>query len=110
MPTMKIDHSVYPDVDTLPIELVTPEDRADYVARICNAFDFGIIPTVETIELFADWKEVFDKFVVPHSPAYAAFRDYYGWEPILDTVLEAHWERVDRIRGRTLPDPCEHMI
>jgi hypothetical protein len=107
---MNLDYSVYPDVDELPGDLPTIEDKADYVARICNAWDFGIIPTMETIELFASWKEVFDRFVVPHSPAYAAIRDYYGWEPITDTVLEADWERFDRLSGRELSDPCELMI
>lgn len=107
---MNLDYSVYPDVGVLPRDLPTPEDKADYVSRICHAWDFGIVPTAETFELFAGWKEIFDEFVVPHSPAYAAFRSYYGWEAIEDTILEAPWEKIDRINGRTLPDPCEHMI
>lgn len=35
-----IDHSVYPDLENLPEELVTPEDKADYIQRICAAWDF----------------------------------------------------------------------
>lgn len=106
---MNLDYSVYPDV-SLPQNLSTPEDKADYVARVCNAWDFGIPPTRETFGLFADWKEVFDQFLVPHSPAYAALRHYYGWRPVEDSILEAPWERSDRMNGRTLPDPCEHLI
>ncbi|PSB29607.1 hypothetical protein [Chlorogloea sp. CCALA 695] len=107
---MNLDYSVYPDIEDLPQTLHSPEDKADYVARICHAWDFGIVPTLETFELFGDWQEIFNEFVVPHSPAYAAFRDYYGWKPIKDTILEAPWEKFDRVNGRTLPDPCENML
>ncbi|WP_156427154.1 hypothetical protein [Leptolyngbya sp. NIES-2104] len=57
---------------------VTIADQADYVARICGAWDFGIIPTPETFLLFSTWREVFDGFPLLHSPAYAAFRSGFG--------------------------------
>jgi hypothetical protein len=41
---MTLDHSVYPDIDNPPDDLPTPEDKAEYVHRICSAFDFGIFP------------------------------------------------------------------
>jgi hypothetical protein len=106
---MNLDYSVYPDVEN-PQHLLSPEDKADYLTRICNAWDFGILPTPETLRLFAGWKDIFDAFVVPHSPAYAAFRDFYGWQRIPDTILEAPWERIDRCNRRTTPDPCFHMV
>lgn len=52
---MNLDYSVYPDIEDLPQTLHSPEDKADYVARICHAWDFGIVPTLETFELFGDW-------------------------------------------------------
>jgi hypothetical protein len=63
---VKLDHSVYPDLETPPDDLRTPEEKADYVHRICGAFDFGIfperddwtsyleIPDRDTIQIF--WK------------------------------------------------------
>ena len=49
----QLDTSVYPDLDGTPDSLETDESRADYVARIRGAWDYGIIPTEETFALFA---------------------------------------------------------
>src|SRR5512147_160867 len=102
--TMYIDHSVYPDLDEPPTTLDTPEDRADYVHRICSAWDFYVHPEPETFELFAGWKDVFDRFPLLASPAYAAFRAWFGWEPFPvppgitgPTPLYVH---LDRLEGR----------
>jgi hypothetical protein len=85
-----IDYRVYPDLEEPPEHLVTEAERADYVMRVCGAWDFGIMPTPATFTLFADWREVFDKFTLPASPAYHAFRDTYGW-PEVETLQSAHY-------------------
>lgn len=108
---MYIDHSVYPEFDDPPDVLESIYDRADYVHRICTAWDFYVFPEPETFKLFADWKEVFDRFPIPTSPAYHAFRGLYGWEPVPmvltgPTPLYVHLDRLEN-RG---PDPCERMI
>jgi hypothetical protein len=106
-----IDYSVYPDLDHPPDELLTPEDKADYVARVCGAWDFDLPPTPETFSLFSSWRDVFDRFPLPHSPAYAAFRTIFRWPPLPGgSVLEADYERVDKRAGRQLPDPCVHEV
>ncbi|TAM73279.1 hypothetical protein EPN44_14205 [bacterium] len=99
-----IDYSVYPDLDRLP-DLVDDEERADYVARICGAWDFGIVPTRETFQLFGGWREVFDRFPLASSPAYHAFRSWWGW-PLAakGELVQAGFEREDALRGRF--DPC----
>lgn len=107
---MFIDHSVYPDVDELPDDLATPAEKADYVQRICAAWDFGIVPDVETFELFATWRVIFDRYPLALSPAYHAFRSWFGWPAaergqIQDTLAE----RLDRREGRG-EDPCRRMI
>ena len=110
---MTIDHSVYPDVDSPPTTLESDYDKADYVHRICSAWDFGIHPDLETFALFSGWKEIFDRFPILTSPAYHAMRSWFGWEGmeypagILGPTLR--WEHRDRIEGRG-PDPCEGMI
>ena len=90
---MYIDHSVYPEFDEPPDVLETDYDKADYVHRICTAWDFYIHPEPETFELFRGWKAIFDRFPVPNP--------FPGFTP--------QWEILDRLEGRE-PDPCESMI
>jgi hypothetical protein len=113
MSDMHIDHSVYPDVDVVPTVLESMEEKADYVHRICSAWDYGVHPDSETFQLFAQWKEVFDRFPVLTSPAYHAFRGWFGWPalPFPTGVVPPtpRWVHLDRLEGRE-EDPCEHMI
>jgi hypothetical protein len=110
---MYIDATLYPDVDEPPTELHSPEDRADYIHRVCAAWDFHILPDPETFQLLKGWKDVFDRFPIPTSPAYHAFRAYFGWEPVPVPVdllpMTPHYVHMDRREGRD-EDPCEHMI
>ena len=107
---MIIDHSVYPDVNSPPFELTTLEERADYVQRICGAFDFGIFPEETDWQTFAGWKEVFDRFPLPDSPGYHAFRHWYGWNatPIEQRLGIPSWKAADLREGRV--DLCEDMV
>ena len=75
---MIIDRSVYPDVEP-PATLQSLADRADYMQRICAAFDFGVFPEETDWVTFAGWRDVFDRFPLPDSPGYHAFRHWYGW-------------------------------
>ena len=108
-----IDHSVYPDLDQPPNELADDFARADYVHRVCTAWDFGIMPDRATFELFAGWKDIFDRFPVSTSPAYHTFRAGFGWNaipwPAGIKPPTPQWEHLDRIEGRG-PDPCEEMV
>lgn len=106
---MHIDHSVYPDFDTPPDELRRAGDRADYVQRICAAWDFGIVPELATFRMFRGWRDIFDRYPLPHSPAYHAFRDWFGW-PAAEkgSLLETQAERLDRREGRD--DPCANLL
>jgi len=104
---MKLDHSVYPELDAPPREvtdLTTPEAKADYVQRICAQWDYGIIPERTTFQLFAQWRDVFDRSPLPHSAAYHTFRFWFGWNPVPGRALRAGYELDDLREGRT--DPC----
>jgi hypothetical protein len=107
---MTLDHSVYPDVEDPSDELPTPEDKAEYVHRICSAFDFGIFPEREDWQRFVEWKEIFDRFPLPHSPAYHTFRTSYGWPaaPRSSHGLTPGWKIQDLREERE--DPCENMV
>ena len=78
---MYIDATLYPDVDP-PSSLTTDEDRADYVHRVCGAFDQGLVPEEATIELLSGWRRVFDRFPVRTSPGYHALRSLFGWPAV----------------------------
>ena len=107
-----IDHSVYPDVEVLPEELVTEEQKADYIHRICAAWDFDIYPEAETFHLLRQWKEVFDQYPLDDSPAYHTFRRLFDWEertPAKNTTVHLTYEILDRLEGRD-PDPCLSLV
>jgi hypothetical protein len=110
---MYIDLSVYPDVSEPPDELVTDVEKADYIERICGALDFDIFPEDETLKLFRGWKEIFDRYPLPHSPAYHTLRRLMGWEdvpfPKGGVPCRTTYEILDRLEGRG-PDPCESMV
>lgn len=98
----EIDGSVYPDREP-PSALETQEDKADYLQRICGAFDFGIPPERATVEMFRGWRDVFDRFPLAHSPAYHALRAFFGWETIerLPFLGEPGYRKIDAAEGRT---------
>ena len=107
---MPIDGSVYPDLDAPPDALDRPADKADYVHRVCAAWDFGIVPGPETFRLFGGWREVFDRYPLPASPAYHAFRSLFGWPAVRKLkILDTYAEQLDRREGRG-EDPCRGMV
>jgi hypothetical protein len=110
---MYIDQSLYPDLDQPPESLDSPEGKADYLHRVCTAWDFGIHPEPETFELLGRWRDVFDRFPVATSPAYHALRCWFGWPevpwPAGIRPPTPRWLHLDRQEGRP-PDPCENMI
>jgi len=110
---MHIDGSVYPDVESPPRSLDAPTARADYVHRVCSAWDYGVPPHPDTFALFATWKDVFDRFPVVTSPAYHAMRMWFRWEPVpIPSGLHPPVPRYldyDRMEGRD-EDPCGQQI
>ena len=80
---------------------------------VCAAWDYGVPPSDETIRLFADWREVFDRFPFVTSPAYHALRQWFRWAPVpVPPGLHPPTPRYredDRLDGRG-EDPCEAWI
>ncbi len=105
---MKLDGSVYPDLEEPPHELQTDEEKADYLARICAAWDFGIVPDRDVFTLFAGWRTIFDQFPVPDSPAFNAFCQYFGWPHGAGRIFKAQYEVLDARDGRK--DPYRDVV
>jgi hypothetical protein len=54
----QIDGSLYPDTK-VPTRLETLGDRVDFLARLCAAWDFGILPDQNTITTIraVEWRQ-----------------------------------------------------
>ncbi|MEZ4661935.1 MAG: hypothetical protein R2911_30690 [Caldilineaceae bacterium] len=74
-----IDGSLYPDIDP-PDEIVTFEEQIDFIARLCAAWDFGILPEPETIYEIRrpHWRKAIDECQLLTSSAYHLVREWHG--------------------------------
>ena len=74
-----IDGSLYPDGE-MPSELHTLADQIDFLARLCSAWDFGLLPSAETVAEIRqlDWREAVDACQLLTSPAYHLVRSWHG--------------------------------
>ena len=74
-----IDGTLYPDTD-VPDGLPTLGDRVDFLARLCSAWDFGLLPDRETVEQIRkpDWLETVEATRLVPSPAYHLVRSWHG--------------------------------
>jgi hypothetical protein len=74
-----IDGALYPDTEA-PEEIRTLADRVDFLARLCSAWDYGLLPTRETVEEIRrpSWREAVDASRLLTSPAYHLVRTWHG--------------------------------
>jgi len=74
-----IDGALYPDQD-VPERLEEFGDRVDFIARLCSAWDFGVLPEEQTIaEILRDsWRDVVDACQLLTSPTYHLLREWHG--------------------------------
>lgn len=79
---IRIDGSLYPDIDP-PDDLRDLADRVDFLARLCAAWDFGILPHPETIAEIRkpEWREAVDLCRLLTSPVYHLLREWHGLPP-----------------------------
>ena len=70
-----IDGSLYPD-EEVPGALADLGARVDFLARLCSAWDFGLLPAPETMReiLRASWRPAVDSCRLLTSPAYHLLR------------------------------------
>ena len=77
--TCIIDGTLYPD-EEVPDSLNTFGERIDFIARLCGAWDFGILPHSETVAELCrpDWRESVDACRLLTSPTYHLLRRWHG--------------------------------
>ena len=75
----EIDGSLYPDTD-VPAALGSLADRVDFLARLCAAWDFGLLPDFDTVAEIRRpaWREAVDACRLLTSPAYHLLRTWHG--------------------------------
>jgi hypothetical protein len=78
-----LDGALYPDVDT-PDALETLSERVDFLARLCAAWDFGLLPDTSTIAEIRkeSWNSAVDSCRLLTSPAYHLLRRWHGLSPL----------------------------
>jgi hypothetical protein len=74
-----IDGSLYPDEEP-PEALDELGQRVDFLARLCAAWDFGVLPEEDTaIEVCRDsWRDAVEACQLLTSPAYHLLRRMHG--------------------------------
>jgi len=74
-----IDGTLYPDAET-PSTISTLSEQVDFVARVCTAWDFGLLPAKETVTEVRRpaWREAVDRCRLLTSPAYHLLRSWHS--------------------------------
>lgn len=87
--SFQIDGALYPDVE-VPKTLVNLAEQLDYLARLCAAWDFGLLPDWDTIVEIRQpaWRPAVEMCALLTSPTYHLLRRWHGLSamPYLGTV------------------------
>ena len=77
--TFRIDGALYPDREP-PDILDSLAEQVDFVARLCSAWDFGILPDADTITEMRrpSWRAAIDACRLLTSPTYHLLRRWHG--------------------------------
>ena len=78
-----IDGALYPDRDA-PATIDTLPEQVDFLARLCSAWDFGLLPKIETVAEIRrpTWREAVDRCRLLTSPAYHLVRRWHNLLPL----------------------------
>ncbi|MDP6779084.1 MAG: hypothetical protein QGI83_20180 [Candidatus Latescibacteria bacterium] len=74
-----IDGALYPDVEP-PETVETRCERIDFLARLCAAWDFGLLPDREAVAEIRRpaWRDAVDDCQLLTSPTYHLVRKWHG--------------------------------
>jgi hypothetical protein len=74
-----IDGALYPDTEP-PATLQGLAERVDFLARLCAAWDFGLLPDPDVVAEVrrAKWREAVDACRLLTSPTYHLLRRWHG--------------------------------
>ena len=74
-----IDGALYPDVDPADARR-NLDDRIDFLARLCAAWDFGLLPEAQTLAEIRkpEWRDAVDECQLLTSPTYHLLRMWHS--------------------------------
>jgi hypothetical protein len=74
-----IDGALYPDTE-IPSSIKDLPEQVDFLARLCAAWDFGLLPKIETVSEIRHptWREAVDQCRLLTSPAYHLVRSWHN--------------------------------
>ena len=74
-----IDGALYPDTE-VPTALDGLPEQVDFLARLCAAWDFGVLPKIDTVNEIRRpaWREAVDRCNLLTSPAYHLVRNWHN--------------------------------
>ena len=74
-----IDGALYSDTE-IPSSINDLPERVDFLARLCAAWDFGLLPKIETVNEIRrpTWRETVDQCRLLTSPAYHLVRSWHN--------------------------------
>jgi hypothetical protein len=78
-----LDGALYPDVN-VPDELNSFSAHVDFIARLCAAWDFGLLPNMDTITEIRkeNWRPAVEACRLLTSPSYHLLRRWHGLSPL----------------------------
>lgn len=78
-----INGALYPDTEP-PVALDSLAEQVDYVARLCAAWDFGLLPAPEVVAELCQphWREAIEACRLLTSPTYHLLRHRHGLPPL----------------------------
>lgn len=78
-----IDGTLYPDIEP-PVALPSLADKVDFVARLCAAWDVGLLPEPDVVAEIrkAEWSAAIDACRLLTSPVYHLLRRWHGLAPL----------------------------
>ncbi len=81
--SFRIDGSLYPD-EPPPAVVQSLAQRVDYLARLCSAWDFGILPDGETLREIRRrrWRQAVNQCRLLTSPTYHLVRKWHRLRPL----------------------------
>jgi hypothetical protein len=81
--SFRIDGSLYPD-EPPPVVLHSLAERVDYLARLCAAWDFGILPDGEALHEIRRraWRAAVERCRLLTSPTYHLVRKWHRLKPL----------------------------
>lgn len=78
-----LDGALYPDREP-PRMLNDLADEIDFIARLCAAWDFGVLPEADTVAEVRQprWRQAIDECRLLTSPTYHLLRRWHGLPPL----------------------------